>query len=88
MCREGGIRVAAMLTNRVFAHKSPGTPLIFVRVMMLISGSNYKDVRWGVKFVYGNVGFMNNVLTVPQWCAFLLPRYLDELRNAAQESRR
>ena len=55
---------------------------------MLISGSNYKDIRWGVKFVYGNVGFMNNVLTVPQWCAFLLPRYLDELRNAAQESRR
>ena len=53
---------------------------------MLISGSNYKDIRWGVKFVYGNVGFMNNVLTVPQWCAFLLPRYLDELRNAAQES--
>ena len=47
----------------------------------LISGSNYKDSRWGVKFVHGNVGFMNNVLTIPQWCAFLLPRYFGELRN-------
>lgn len=47
----------------------------------LISGSNYKDIRWGVKFVHGNVGFMNNVLTIPQWCAFLLPRYFGELRN-------
>lgn len=47
----------------------------------LISSSNYKDIRWGVKFVHGNVGFMNNVLAIPQWCAFLLSRYFDELRN-------
>ena len=49
----------------------------------LISSASYKDIRWGVKFVHGNVGFMNNVLTIPQWCAFLLPRYFDELRSAA-----
>ena len=47
----------------------------------LISSASYKDVRWGVKFVHGNVGFMNNVLTIPQWCAFLLLRYFDKLRG-------
>ena len=40
----------------------------------LIAGASYKDIRWGVKFVKGNVGWMNHVLTLPQWCAFLLPR--------------
>ncbi len=50
----------------------------------LIAGSNYKDVRWGIKFVHGNVGFMNNVLTIPQWSAFLLPRYFDELRKLSR----
>ena len=49
----------------------------------LISSSSYKDIRWGIKLVHGNVGFMNNVLTIPQWCAFLLSRYFDELRSAS-----
>lgn len=40
----------------------------------LISSKNYKDIAWGVKLVHGNVGFESNVLTLPQWCAFLLPR--------------
>ena len=40
----------------------------------LIASTNYKDITWGAKLVHGNVGFENNVLTLPQWCAFLLPR--------------
>ena len=40
----------------------------------LISSKNYKDIAWGVKLVHGDVGFESNVLTLPQWCAFLLPR--------------
>ena len=40
----------------------------------LIASKNYKDITWGVKLVHGNVGFEDNVLTLPQWCAFLLPR--------------
>ena len=39
----------------------------------LIDRDTYKDVRWGVKLVNGNVGYENRVLTLPQWCAFLLP---------------
>ena len=46
----------------------------------LIEGDNYKDIRWGVKFVDGNVGYMNKVLTVPQWCAFLLSRFFGKLK--------
>jgi len=47
----------------------------------LIGNDKYHDVRWGVKIVDGNVGFMNGIMTVPQWCAFLLPRYLVGLRK-------
>lgn len=43
----------------------------------MISGASYKDISWGVKFVRGNVGWMNRVLTIPQWSAFLLPKILE-----------
>ncbi len=39
----------------------------------LIARDVYKDIRWGVKLVNGNVGYEDHVLTIPQWCAFLLP---------------
>ena len=39
----------------------------------LIDRDTYKDVRWGIKLVNGNVGYESHVLTLPQWCAFLLP---------------
>lgn len=44
----------------------------------LITSEHYKDIRWGVKLVNGNVGFENNILTLPQWSAFLLPRLMRE----------
>ena len=40
----------------------------------LIQSAHYPEIRWGVKFVNGNVGFENDILTLPQWCAFLLRR--------------
>lgn len=39
----------------------------------LIERDVYKDIRWGVKLANANVGYENNVLTIPQWCAFKLP---------------
>ena len=42
----------------------------------MIASDRYKDIRWGVKLVNGNVGFENQILTMPQWSAFLLPRLL------------
>lgn len=42
----------------------------------LIKSEKYKDIQWGIKLVDGNVGFANNVLTIPYFCAFLLKRFL------------
>ena len=42
----------------------------------LIDRDVYKDIRWGVKLVNGNVGFENGILTLPQWCAFKLPEII------------
>ena len=43
----------------------------------LIASETYRDISWGVKLVHGNVGFEGKVLTLPQWCAFLLPRVVE-----------
>ena len=45
----------------------------------LIKSEKYKDIQWGIKLVDGNVGFANNVLTIPYFCAFLLQRFLSEI---------
>lgn len=44
----------------------------------LIESDHYPDIRWGVKLVHGNIGFVNHVRTIPHWCAFLLPRLLKD----------
>lgn len=42
----------------------------------LIKGDKYTDIRWGIKLTSGNIGYANDVLTLPYYCAFLLKRYL------------
>ena len=44
----------------------------------LIDSEHYKDIRWGVKLVHGDVGFENSILTIPQWSAFWLRRLLKD----------
>lgn len=44
----------------------------------LVDGEHYPDIRWGVKLAHGNVGYENQVLTLPQWAAFLLPSLVRE----------
>ena len=46
----------------------------------LIESETYQDIRWGVKLVNGNVGFANDILTLPQWCAFRLPEIIHNFR--------
>ena len=46
----------------------------------MIESETYKDIRWGVKLVNGNVGFANDILTLPQWCAFRLPEIIHNFR--------
>ena len=40
----------------------------------MIKSEHYPDITWGVKLQRGNVGFENNILTLPHWAAFLLRR--------------
>lgn len=47
----------------------------------LIASEHYPEIRWGIKLIHGNVGFENNVLTMPHWSVFLLPRLLSELKR-------
>ena len=44
----------------------------------LIKSDHYADISWGIKFHGGNIGFSNNVLTLPYYTAFLLKRLLLE----------
>ena len=47
----------------------------------LIRSSRYPEIRWGIKFVHGNIGRMNGVFTFPYFCLFLLRRYLEGRRS-------
>lgn len=46
----------------------------------MIDREIYKDIRWGVKLVNGNVGFENGILTLPQWCAFKIREIVREFK--------
>ena len=47
----------------------------------LIKGEHYPDIAFGVKLTGGNIGFENGIYTFPHFCAFLLPRFLNELQR-------
>lgn len=42
----------------------------------LIESAKYPDIRYGLKFTAGNVGFSDNIYTFPYFCTFLLKTYL------------
>ena len=44
----------------------------------MIKSEHYPDITWGIKLKKGNVGFENDILTLPQWSAFLLRRLLQD----------
>ncbi len=46
----------------------------------MIESEAYRDIRWGVKLVNGNVGFEKGILTIPQWCAFKLPEIIHNFK--------
>ena len=45
----------------------------------LVGSGRYEDIRYGLKLCAGNVGFQDQILTMPYFCTFLLKRYLKEL---------
>lgn len=50
----------------------PGRTLVFFDEIQ-----EFPEICTSFKFVRGNVGWMNRVLTIPQWSAFLLPKILE-----------
>ena len=45
----------------------------------LITSSSYPDIKYGIKFTAGNVGYSDNIYTFPYFCAFLLKEYLQNV---------
>ncbi len=46
----------------------------------LIKSPNYKEIRFGIKIVKGNIGFYSNICTFPHFCAFLIKEFLSSFQ--------
>ena len=44
----------------------------------LIDNENYPDIKYGIRFMSGNIGITDKVKTFPHFCMFLLKRYIEE----------
>ena len=44
----------------------------------LIDSEKYADIKYGIKFIKGNIGYNGKFYTFPYFCSFLLKRYLSE----------
>ena len=44
----------------------------------LIESDKYPEISYGIKFVKGNIGESDNIITFPYFCAFLLKRFMKE----------
>lgn len=42
----------------------------------LIKSDIYKEIRFGIKIIKGNIGFHDNICTFPHFCIFLLKDFL------------
>ena len=51
----------------------------------LIKSSDYKEIRFGIKIVRGNIGFSSNICTFPHFCAFLIKDFLTTFNLAICE---
>ena len=52
----------------------------------LLRSDSYPDIKYGIKFTSGNIGYSDNIYTFPYFCAFLLKNYLKEV-SLERESR-
>ena len=44
----------------------------------LINDKKYKDIKYGIKLGYKNIGYNDKFYTFPYFIAFLLKKYLKE----------
>lgn len=47
----------------------------------LITSDKYPNIKYGIKFAKGNIGYNGVFYTFPYFCAFLLKRYLKKKQN-------
>lgn len=52
----------------------------------LIKSNSYPDIKYGIKFTSGNVGYSDNIYTFPYFCAFLLKEYLRDINFGGNDS--
>ena len=45
----------------------------------LIQSDRYPDIRYGIKFTAGNIGYSNGIYTFPYFCAYLLKKYMKSM---------
>ena len=46
----------------------------------LINSEKYSDIRWGIKLSMNNIGFENNIMTIPYFCTFLMKEWIKDKR--------
>lgn len=44
----------------------------------LINSERYPDIKYGIKFTGGNIGYSDDIYTFPYFCAFMLKKYLNK----------
>ena len=44
----------------------------------LINSEKYSDIRWGIKLSMNNIGFENNIMTIPYFCTFLMKKWIKD----------
>ena len=47
----------------------------------LIKNKNYKDIEFGIKLINGNIGYCQEIYTLPHFTSFLLSRFLEEKKR-------
>ncbi len=47
----------------------------------VIKSDDYPEIKFGVKFVKGNIGCENNIYTFPHFCVFLLKKFLATIKD-------
>ena len=45
----------------------------------VISNTRYDNINRGIKLAYANVGYKNNVFTIPYFCSFLIKKWVRDL---------
>ena len=46
----------------------------------LIRNEKYGDIKWGIKLSMNNIGFSDNLYTLPYFCSFILKEWINEFK--------